>query len=233
MKRIIRVIESKQEALEKGKLFRWLSDESVGGHERLSFAPSMLFYLMAFKDVLGQLYRPDPYDELQRYVNAYCHEDAEHWRWYLEDLETLGYGLLSWGSSIPAFCNSVWSPETESNRKTIFSLIEYARRCDAPLFSLVLIQIFEATGAVFLGHTRMAAAALGLDDELNYFGRRHYEEELEHSVKSSHLAESVLNDSIYSLAGEAVEVIFGAFEEMFDCWFAHRNKYERVDGLPA
>ena len=78
MMRIIDVIERKKTALIEGKLFKWLSDDTINGFDRLSFSPSMLYYLMGFKDVLAHLLRHNPKNELERHINAYCGEDAEH-----------------------------------------------------------------------------------------------------------------------------------------------------------
>ena len=100
--------------------------------------------------------------ELDAKINAYCHEDSEHWRWYLDDLQKLGYSLDSWGKDIPSFCNEVWSEATVVNRRTIFSLIYHSRTSADPLFALILVQIFEATGVVFIGHAPQAAIAMAM-----------------------------------------------------------------------
>ena len=225
MKEIVELIERKKVSLEDGKLFQWLSDENVDPRERLSFTPGMLYYLMGFKDVLSHLALESPSNLLEEHINAYCVEDAEHWRWYLDDLEKLGYALQSWGNDIPKFCDEVWSPANETNRRTIFSLIHYSKLSNDPLLKLTLIQIFEATGVVFIGHTRKAAIAMGMDDDLLYFGKVHYEEEFGHSVQSKDLVQYEMSEETRALAREAVEELFGDFEELFDCWYEHKNKY--------
>ena len=94
---VVRQIDAEREALPEGPLFKWLSDESVDGYRRLSFLPAMLYYLMSFKDVLSTLSRDDPRTDLEHHINAYCREDADHWRWYLTDLDKLGFDLTCWG----------------------------------------------------------------------------------------------------------------------------------------
>jgi len=225
MRRVIDLIKQNEKEIEKGKLFQWLSDESVDPYQRLSFTPSMLYYLMGFKDVLAHLAVKNPSNVHEKHINAYCVEDAEHWRWYLDDLTKLGYTVYSWGDSIPKFCNEVWSPATVINRKTIFTLIYYSKLSTDPLLKLVLIQIFESTGVVFIGHTRKAAIAMGADDDLFYFGKVHYEEEFGHTVQSNDLVDIRMGEETYNLAVEAVENLFGAFDEMFNCWYEHRDKY--------
>lgn len=103
MQRILEQIEKHRAELPNQPLFRFLSDEAIDGATRLSFTPSMLYYLMGFKDVLRLLERPESNQKLHRYINAYCGEDADHWRWYLTDLCKLGYQLTTWGDELPTF----------------------------------------------------------------------------------------------------------------------------------
>lgn len=226
MKRILDQIEEHRGELAEQPLFKFLSDESVDGATRLSFTPSMLYYLMGFKDVLRMLERPDSDEKLHRYINAYCGEDADHWRWYLTDLGKLGYRLTTWGADLPAFANSAWSEATRANRDTIFHLVGHAERLTSPLAALSLISVFEATGVVFIGHTRKAAVALGMDDELQYFGREHYEEEFGHSVQARHLAEYELDEATYQYCRVMVNELFADYEKLFQCWFEHVSAYE-------
>lgn len=225
VKRILSKIAEAKEGLPQGKLFRWLADEGIDGAQRLSFAPDMLYYLMGFKDVLEALYRPQARERFDRAINAYCGEDAEHWRWYLSDLEILGYDLTTWGVSIPEWCNNVWSPENRCNRQTIFELVGFARACRDPLYALSLIQVFEATGVVFIGHTRKAAIALEMDDTLQYFGRTHYEEEFGHSVQGRDFEGFTMSDEVFLQADHMVDTLFKAYSLLFDCWYEHRDRY--------
>lgn len=225
MSDIVRQVEVERDKLTHGELFRWLSDDSVDGYRRLSFLPSMLYYLMGFKDVLATLRRDDPQTRLEQHINAYCTEDADHWRWYLTDLDKLGFGLTCWGETISAWCNEVWSADTEINRTTIFNLIDFARSNRDPLYQLALILVFEATGVVFIGHTRIAAIALGMDEELEYLGRVHYEEEASHSVKPEDVAHHQLSEEVFEEIQLMVSTLFADYRELFDCWYRHRDVY--------
>lgn len=225
MKRIINLIESKKELLENNKLFKWLSDESIDGYERLSFSPAMLYYLMGFKDVLSHLYRPKPLNDLEKHINAYCGEDSEHWRWYLRDLETLGYNIHSWGDTISKWCNNVWGPQVESNRTTIFHLINYATLSNDPLLAITLIMVFEATGVVFIGHTRKAAIAINMDNELKYFGKLHYEEEFGHSAQAKDFIDYRMSEETYKIALPIIDNLFQDYERLFECWHKNRSTF--------
>lgn len=226
MRRVLDLVEEEKSRLPDNPLFRFLADETISGHERLSFTPAMLYYLMGFKDVLASLSRPAVASDLDKMINAYCVEDADHWRWYLNDLQKLGYRLTAWGGDIPSFCNEVWSEATKANRDTIFALIHYSKRSSDPLLALSLVQIFEATGVVFIGHTRKAAIALDMDDDLLYFGRVHYEEEFGHTVQSGDLRNYIMTDETYELARQATPKLFEHFNVMFQCWYDHRNRYQ-------
>lgn len=222
---VVRQIDAERATLQDGPLFGWLSDESIDGYRRLSFLPSLLYYLMGFKDVLAALARDEPRGRLEEHINAYCKEDADHWRWYLTDLEKLGFDLNTWGKTVPEWCNEVWGPATEINRKTIFHLINYAMANRDPLYQLALILVFEATGVVFIGHTRKAAIALGQDEELQYLGRKHFEEEAAHSVKPEDLAHFELSPEQFESISSMVATLFVDYRELFICWYDHREKF--------
>ncbi|MGH3720211.1 MAG: hypothetical protein ACRDRI_15475 [Pseudonocardiaceae bacterium] len=228
---IVRQIDAEREALSEGLLFKWLSDESVDGYRRLSFLPSMLYYLMGFKDVLTTLSRDNPQTDLEHHINAYCLEDADHWRWYLTDLDKIGFDLTCWGETIFEWCNEVWSPATEINRKMIFRLIHFTMSQRDFRYQLALILVFEATGVVFIGHTRKAAIALGMDEELQYLGRAHYEEEAAHSVKPEDVEHHELSSELYEQIRQMVEVLFVDYRELFDCWYQHREKFPMNPGV--
>jgi hypothetical protein len=223
---ILRRIERHKERLSIGNLFQWMSNDAIDGRRRLNFTPSMLYYLMGFKDVLAALYRKEAKTDVELAINAYCGEDAEHWRWFLEDLEKLGFDLTTWGKNISEWCNEVWSPSTEVNRKTIFHLVHGATECRDPIYSLALIWVFEATGVVFIGHTRKAAVALGMDDELNYFGRVHFEEEFGHSVVARDYAALEIDDHLHARICDMVDTLFNDYANLFECWYQHRDRYE-------
>jgi hypothetical protein len=99
-----------------------------------------------------------------------------------------------------------------------------------PLCRLALILVFEATGVVFIGHTRKAAIALGMDEELQYLGRAHYEEEAAHSVKPEDVAHHELSPELYEQTRQMVEALFVDYRELFDCWYQHREKFPMSPG---
>lgn len=231
MKRVLAQIEQEKDALSEGRLFQLLSNDEISGRERLSFAPSMLYYLMGFKDVLDGLARANPSTDLDRFINAYCVEDGDHWRWFLTDLERLGYSVGSHGHDLPTFCNEVWGDRNRMNRTTIFELMYQARvAARDPLLALTLINVFEATGVVFIGHTRKAAIDIGLDDELKYFGRVHFEEEFGHSVQSRDLVAYDLTPESYEIAQAMIPSLFADYRELFDSWADHVGSYRLVVG---
>lgn len=225
MKELLNRIHEMSFKLEKGTLFKKLSDSSISPELRLSFAPSMLYYLMGFKDVLEQLSEKNPKTDLHKMINAYCVEDAEHWRWYLSGLEMMGVTLNSWGSTLTEFCNNAWSKETEINRKTIFTLINYAQYKD-PLIRLILIQVFEATGVLFIGYTRKATIDMNRDDELSYFGKDHYEEEFGHTVQGNDLVSHEISEESKKIAMNAIEDLEKCYDEMFEMWASNIGKFE-------
>ncbi len=225
MKDLLARIDQMKNKLAKGNLFTNLSNENIAPDIRLSFAPSMLYYLMGFKDVLEELAEINPKTDLDKMINTYCVEDAEHWRWYLSDIEKMGVNLAEWGKTITEFCNNVWGKETKINRTTIFTLIKYAQFED-PLIKLILIQVFEATGVLFLGHTRKAVIAMDRDDELSYFGKAHFEEEFGHTVQSKDLLKYDISDESKKIALKAIEDLEKCYYDLFEMWSNNIGKFK-------
>jgi hypothetical protein len=143
----------------------------------------------------------------------------------VEDLEKLGFELQTCGKTFGEWCNEVWSSETDANRQTIFDLVQIARECRHPIYSLALIWVFEATGIVFIGHTRKAAIALGMDEELKYFGREHYEEEFGHSVVAHDYAGIEIEDELHGRICDRIDRLFQSYQRLFNCWHEHRDRY--------
>lgn len=66
---------------------------------------------------------------------------------------------------------------------------------------------------------------LGMDEELQYLGREHYEEESAHSVKPDDVAHHALSSELYGEIHNMIEALFIDYRELFNCWYQHREKF--------
>ena len=91
MKEVLASIEKKKQEFAKTRLFEFMCDRSIDPRQRLSFAPCFAPFAMSFGELNKSVFREEPTnDPLQAIVNEHTYEDARHWLWFLQDLETLG-----------------------------------------------------------------------------------------------------------------------------------------------
>jgi hypothetical protein len=213
MKTIIDAIEAEKVQLASAEFFRWLATPSEGDREKLSFARGMCAYVMSFRDLLALIEVPETTSPIQQAINAYVAEDAPHYKWYLEDLNKISPEQFS--------PTELWAPQLLPSRRAIYRMISYALDNPPEYIKLILVAVFEATGAVFLGHTRMLLQRLGMDSELSYFGTTHYEDEVGHSVDFSTLSSAVLSDEERAFARDMVSKAFSEYYGLFESWRLH------------
>ncbi|HEX7956164.1 MAG TPA: hypothetical protein VF508_04425, partial [Pyrinomonadaceae bacterium] len=196
------------------------------------------YFSMSFGDLMTTVMRrPEAQNELEELVNAHCSEDDFHWKWYLQDLDALGYD----NERMSDACKLLWSVESAPVRHLIYSVVAYAGKSDDPLFHLILIEILEAGLSGFFEYCYKGAALSGLEF-LNYFGKTHYMAEYAHSVTSWFQVDSVTgsdsehglakftaSDEVRRLSQEAIETIFARFDDMYNFWYSVAAR----SGVPA
>ncbi len=119
MRTIIKKIDMRKSALEHSRFIEWLEREDVPCDEKLSFAPAMAFFIMGFRDILFSLKRSNPNTWVEKMVNQHCDEDVDHWRWYAQDLERLGFDHTAWGEDLSVLFSRLWSDETCESRNLV------------------------------------------------------------------------------------------------------------------
>lgn len=209
IRQVIDAIESEKLVLERQAFFTWLADPSDNDGDKLRFIPGMYAYVMGFRDLLQLIQGPED-GGLQSSVNAYIGEDASHFEWYLKDLSTAELQIHD-----PL---RQWDQRLLPSRRAIYRMIAYALDHSDPILRIILVMIFEATGEVFLRHTRQLVRRLGLDEKLGYFGTLHYEDEVGHSVHMDALAQNPLTDDQLHTALRMVREAFREYRGLFQSW---------------
>ena len=87
-------IDHKKNQLSQNPFCLWLKQAGLE-QDALIFAPSMSYFVLGFRDILELAKRPNPKTELDFSINVHCEEDKEHWKWFLGDIQKLGYLNMS------------------------------------------------------------------------------------------------------------------------------------------
>ena len=86
-----------------------LADPEVPIPAKLAVVPVMAFWVLAFADAMALLGEDTGDSPLHDRVRQHASEDAEHWRWFLTDLESLaGQGLGA--QSVADAYRRAWDP---------------------------------------------------------------------------------------------------------------------------
>ena len=223
----MQLIKERKHKLEASKLSLSMKDTNLSTEERLSFIPSMLFFVMGFKDVLETLEDKSSADEIQKKVNTHCLEDEGHWRWYLHDLKELEFNNSYLNNSKYKIFELLWHDDHKPVREMIYQTMHYSKlAAKIPGTKLVIIEVLEAAFAAFLSNMHKLVKEAGLFDDLEYFGKRHQDQEDNHSI-GSWLDEEQHKNSLEKdipvehilFTHQIVNNLFDHFDAMFDCWY--------------
>jgi hypothetical protein len=218
------LLESRKLRLSQSPLCAYMADRKVDPCQRLSFIPAMIFFTMGFKDILAALRDNSDKSALQACVHRHCDEDAFHWQWYLEDLETIEHGRRLLRLPAAQAFTDVWSPANHATREAVYHAIHLAKTWGTPFYRMVLIEALEATFACFNQPMYRLVDELGMAERLHYFGQTHQHAEASHA-KDQHAPlppSYVPTEDERTTAGFLVNQVFDTFKRMFDCWHAAR-----------
>lgn len=192
-----------------------------------SFVPQMTFFVLGFRDILESIRIDQPSTALERSINLHCDEDSEHWRWFLDDLNTLGMDINYWGSSMHSILKTLWSPDTYQVRSLIYLIIHHIQASHTAEEKLIIIECLESAFAAFINSFNQLVMKSALYQDLIYFGKHHREQEAAHEMGSWIEGDKVIDqqhtdtDSIrnrYMLY--VIDDIFAGFDKVFHCWNA-------------
>lgn len=239
MQNLIQLIEKRSQQLFQNPLCHWINSEEtkhLPPQEILAFAPSMLFFIMGFKDILENLEYANPRDQYELMVNQHCAEDKDHWRWYLQDLKTLGFDESHWGPDLFSKVETLWSSDHKPTRDLVYLCIYLIKKFRSAKASLVIIECLEATFGVFMTSLQKRFWNSPIYAQLQFFGQTHHHQEANHSI--GHWIE---DDGLYSRHAEieniqfsqneqeeltaAIQIIFEQFELVFESWFSARKHF--------
>jgi hypothetical protein len=220
MREVLAAISERKEALARLPFFAFLADESLAPEERLAFFPCMAHWIMSFADLNKYFLRTEPAtDEYQQRVNAFSHEDDDHWQLYLEDFQKLGFDRLYTGTD---WLNFLWGEETRANRMLSYRIANLIMNAQS-VQRIAIIETIEEAANVFFPLTVQLAEQIQerTGTELRYLGHFHSALEAGHTGAGDHesLAQIELDDETRQRTVEMVNEVFGLFgdwaEEVF------------------
>ena len=216
MERILAQLELRTKELAGHPFFEFLRDASVAPERRFAFVRCVAPWVLGFSDLCSFVLREEPArDRFQEMVNVHAREDDGHWRWFLEDVATLGQDReLPFTDSL----RFLWGPDTTSTRRLTYRLMNIASKASS-LERVVLVEAIEDVNKVALAAARRAAEDFERQSgrRLAYFGAKHNAVEEEHSLDGDEARRALLaatpSESERAAMGALVDEVFAAFSE--------------------
>jgi hypothetical protein len=228
MKEVLVFIDEKKKEFAQLPLFKYLQDKSIDPRQRLAWAPCLTPLAMAFGELNRCNFRKEPTDDpIQKLINQHTYEDDDHWMWFLEDLEKLGFNrLMKFTDSMRFF----WGEETYRTRQVCNQIALCTFQAE-PIIILVAVKVVEATGNVAFTLTTQLVQELQQITKQNYryFGHYHLCAENSHTTATSNTEEFLeriqLTPEQTTQAFELVERIFEVFTEAMDEMMAYAENH--------
>lgn len=181
MKDVLAYVEQKKQEFAQLPLCKFLQNKSIDPRKRLSWAPCLTPFSMAFGELNRVVLRREPTDDpYQALINKHTYEDDHHWVWFLEDLEKLG---LDHNMKFSDAMRFFWSEGTQKTRDVCHKIALHTFGLE-PIVVLAAIEAIEATGNVVLSLTAEVAQELQQTTNQNYryFGQHHFCVETGHAM---------------------------------------------------
>lgn len=230
MKEILTLIEEKKRAYSQSLFFKFLRDESIHPRERLAFVPCSTPFILGFTDLCKYVLRQEPTNsKVQAIINQHTYEDEEHWLWFLEDMENLGF---NYSIQLNDALRFLWCEKTSPSRLITYQLYQYIAQSNT-IEKLVILEALEGFADIFLSTTKKVTDELQLvtNREYKYFGNCHYDAENEHHTHSEDIHQFVANLSLSLQDRErSIELVHKLFE-LFSQWNHELLVYARTHQL--
>ena len=158
-----------------------LADPSVPWSAKLVVVPTMSFWVLAFGDAMALLQTTDGNTSYDALVRQHAAEDSEHWRWFLQDLESLAVQGIGAGSMHDAMLRQ-WGAGTAAVRACAWTLHHLLRAHSDPVVRLAVLEACEHGFEAFMDSMRPVIQGAGKYVELRYFGAVHDHAEAAHAL---------------------------------------------------
>jgi hypothetical protein len=218
MQAILQLVEDRKQQFAALPIFQYLQDQQIAPKQRLCWLPCLAPLSLGFGDLWRDiLYRQDNQgNPLQVLINQHTKEDANHWKWYIGDIQKLGFlEDLRFSQTL----DFLWNAKTPQTRLVCLKIAGLTYKAE-PAVVLAAIEALEATANVVFSLTAQVIQELPIDERagLRYFSSVHLLEDSSHSIfdTDQQLVENiVLSEAQRQQAIAVVEEIFESFEAAF------------------
>lgn len=158
-----------------------LADPAIPVAAKLAVVPTMSFWVLAFGDAMALIRRTAGSQSLDAVLRQHAEEDAEHWRWFVFDLETLasqGIGAPSVGAALLR----QWGAATAPVRECAWVVHHLLRAHTDPVIRLAILEACEDGFEAFMSSMRPVILAAGQYHQLRYLGAIHDQAEASHAL---------------------------------------------------
>lgn len=229
MKEILELIENNRSNFSELNLFRFLRNQSINPVKRLAFAPCISPFVMSFGDLNKYVLQQHPTsDKIQEIINQHTAEEHNHWNWFLEDIQALGYDFnINFNSTL----KFLWSEETKSARWISYQLYRFIYDADS-IQKLVVLEAMEATSSVFFSEISKVAEELYKTKSIKcrYFGEHHLKAEESHSAfmpeTDDYINKIFIPQKRKEELATIVNQIFNLFSDLTESFFQYAIKYQ-------
>ena len=159
-------------------------------------------------------------------------EDENHWRWYLADLEKLGYNDQKVG--FVSSLRFIWSDSTIQTRLLSYQMCRLGFRATS-IRKLVLVHCIEAAGKVTVSQVAAVGTEFGAltGKRLVYLGQHHSDTEGDHTLEDVDvhrtIEEIALEPEMVPELLALVDETFGYFKAFTDDALAAAKRERWID----
>ncbi|MFT7389532.1 MAG: hypothetical protein ACI8VC_002801 [Candidatus Endobugula sp.] len=223
---LLKKIADHQTTLEQHSFCQHLCQRQDISLQAYRFVPHMTFLVLGFRDILEAVKVAKPVSECELALNAHCLEDAEHWRLFIEDLQTLQMDTDYWGGDISTILSTLWSEEDYPIRELVYRVTHHIYNAQTPEEKMLIIECLESSFSIFITSLNMITHQNGYYKKLKYFGEEHYEDEANHTGGNWLEGEKSTQHALfYQVSADRVRHvnrmindIFAGFDQVFHCW---------------
>jgi hypothetical protein len=139
-------------------------------------------------------------DPLQQALNGHTFVDDQHWRLFLQDLQTMG---LNETLPLTSALQFLWGEHSAKARLLIYTLMAMVRGA-SPILRLATLEAFEMGAAEAFSRFREAGSEISqkLGKPLYYFGQSHQDQEDQHEQKEEESIRALISAYAWTDAEE-------------------------------
>lgn len=236
MRQVLQLIHEREQEFAELPFFQFLKDTAIDPYQRVVWFPCLAHFAMSFKDLNNDVLRDESSSSgIQLMLNQHALEDGSHWKWYLNDLKTLG---IDQEMRFTDFLKFMWGDETLKTRQLSNNLVAMCRYQTDPMLRLVVVEAIEATGTPALSTMALVSEELRALTHKRYFyfsGHHvkvetgHIQSGMAHEDTEAFLLNITLTEDQKRQAVQLVEQVFDSFTECMDGLMKFAQKYSFDD----